>query len=183
MIGSLVTPFPRSYWVIPEKLLAGCYPGSKAPKEALANLSGLVDCGIGRIINLMEEDEHDWNGEPFAPYEALFVSLAADKGLDASCVRMPIKDLNVPSRETMESILVEIDLSLVQGRSVYIHCWGGRGRTGTVVGCYLARHGIAKGGHALRMIETLRLKVPDAHKASPETREQRDMVINWQKGE
>jgi hypothetical protein len=29
-------PFPRSYWVIPGKLLAGCYPGAKDPKEATA---------------------------------------------------------------------------------------------------------------------------------------------------
>ena len=29
-------PSPRSYWVIPGKLLAGCYPGDKNPKEATA---------------------------------------------------------------------------------------------------------------------------------------------------
>ena len=27
------------------------------------------------------------------------------------------------------------------GRKVYVHCWGGVGRTGTVVGCYLVRQG------------------------------------------
>ena len=25
---------------------------------------------------------------------------------------------------------------------VYVHCWGGIGRTGTVVGCWLVRHGM-----------------------------------------
>ena len=28
-----------------------------------------------------------------------------------------------------------------EGHTVYVHCFAGRGRTGTVIGCWLARHG------------------------------------------
>jgi len=34
---TLPVPFPHAYWVIPGKLLAGFYPGSKDPKESTAN--------------------------------------------------------------------------------------------------------------------------------------------------
>jgi hypothetical protein len=36
-------PFPHSYWVIPGKLLAGYYPGSKDPKEATTNTRATDD--------------------------------------------------------------------------------------------------------------------------------------------
>ena len=34
----------------------------------------------------------------------------------------------------MNRILNEIDSSLSADRPVYVHCWGGKGRTGAVVG-------------------------------------------------
>jgi hypothetical protein len=58
-----------------------------------------------------------------------------------------------------------------------------QGRTGTVVGCFLARHGIAHGKKALAMISRLRLNDPRAHEPSPDTPVQRDMVASWKEGE
>ena len=46
-----------------------------------------------------------------------------------------------PARQAMVTILDTIDQAVADGRTVYVHCWGGVGRTGTVVGCYLVRHG------------------------------------------
>ncbi|MBA3406233.1 MAG: dual specificity protein phosphatase family protein [Gemmatimonadaceae bacterium] len=42
------------------------------------------------------------------------------------------------SQPTERSITIRGDGS---GHSIYVHCWGGVGRTGTVVGCYIVRHG------------------------------------------
>ena len=58
---------------------------------------------------------------------------------------MPIEDLSVPTLADMERILGAIDDELAAGRAVYLHCWGGIGRTGTVVGCYLVRQGLTAG--------------------------------------
>lgn len=33
--------------------------------------------------------------------------------------------------------------ALAAGQTVYVHCYGGIGRTGTVVGCWLVRHGLS----------------------------------------
>jgi hypothetical protein len=39
-------PFPRSYWVIPGKLLAGAYPGSDDREEAKEKINALIRSGI-----------------------------------------------------------------------------------------------------------------------------------------
>ena len=83
----------------------------------------------------------------------------------------------------MRAILDEIDRSIQKNHPVYVHCWGGRGRTGTVIGCYLARHGMAVGQEALARINFLRSALPDSTARSPETSEQCEMVILWAAGE
>lgn len=176
MTGKL--PFDRSYWVLPGKLMAGCYPGGKKLDQEENNLKGLVACGIRTVINLMEEDEKDHSGKPFRSYEKPLKKIAADMGEEISCIRIAVKDLSIPSLETMQTILDRIDQSIAQGRPVYVHCWGGRGRTGTIVGCYLVRQGLT-GENALEQIKKLRKLEPTAHKPSPETDDQRNMVRNW----
>ncbi|MGO9116154.1 MAG: hypothetical protein ACLQPD_00935, partial [Desulfomonilaceae bacterium] len=51
MKSHLQKPFDRCYWVVPNKFLAGEYPGSKDSREALEKVSGLVNCGIRRIFD------------------------------------------------------------------------------------------------------------------------------------
>jgi hypothetical protein len=130
--------------------------------------------------NLMEPDTVDHTGHPFAPYGPALVDLGRKEGFEISGKRFPIRDLDVPSAETMNAILDEIDRCMGQGAAVYIHCWGGRGRTGTVVGCYLVRHGLTGEG-ALRRIAELRRNLPDEHLSSPEMPDQVKMVRDWAK--
>ena len=57
--------------------------------------------------------------------------------------RHSIVDMDVPrSQQQTAGILDAIDKALEDGKNVYVHCWGGIGRTGTVVGCWLVRHGM-----------------------------------------
>jgi protein tyrosine phosphatase len=129
-------PFPRSYWVIPDKLLAGFYPGAKDPKEATDKLTALINAGIRHIINLMEPDERDFTGQRFVPYDEVMESIAARMKILVTFDQLPIKDLSVPTEHHMTRILNQIDLCIKHGKPVYVHCLGGIGRTGTVVGCF-----------------------------------------------
>jgi protein-tyrosine phosphatase len=80
----------------------------------------------------------------------------------------------------MESILDMIDDCLKAGRKVYLHCWGGIGRTGTTVGCYLVRHGMS-GDEALNQLSEWWRSVPKSrvHSQSPETYEQVEFIRKW----
>jgi hypothetical protein len=52
-------------------------------------------------------------------------------------------------------------------------------RTGTVVGRYLVRHGLTIGKNMLDMKWDLRKDSEDSGRESPETWEQREMVVRW----
>ena len=174
--------FDRTYWVIPGMFLAGCYPGSEDAVQAERKLKAMVEHGIRHVINLMEPREVNWSRKPFAPYEQAIKAIGTSIGVEVLCVRMPIEDLSVPSEEEMKEILDHVDGALRSRRPVYVHCRGGIGRTGTVVGCFLARHGLAAGRAVLQLIRELRRRSRDRNVDSPETRCQRDMVVHWQKG-
>ena len=171
------TPYRRSYWVSPGKLLAGCYPGDHNADKAAAKLQGMVDAGIRHVVNLMEQNESNRHGKPFVPYKAQFSA----RGI--TCVRMPIRDFHIPSIDQMVAILDEIDQSIGAGAPTYVHCWGGRGRTGTVVGCWLIRHGIAQPERAVEMITELQALCDGKLAPSPESDEQRQFVRDWKQGQ
>ncbi|MDP7066387.1 MAG: protein-tyrosine phosphatase family protein, partial [Acidimicrobiales bacterium] len=66
------------------------------------------------------------------------------------------------------------------GRVVYVHCWGGFGRTGTVIGCWLRRHGLATPGTVQEVLDRLRLGAVDGqHRESPEMYDQREFIVDW----
>lgn len=141
--AGLRIPFARSYWVEPGRLLAGAYPGDLDPPVAEEKLGALLDCGIRTLVNLTERSEVDHFDRVLVPYEETVERLAAARGVDVRCVRHAIRDLAAPTPERMDAIQAEIDASLARGCPVYVHCWGGRGRTGTVVGVWLIRRGRA----------------------------------------
>ncbi len=175
----MTVPYSRSYWVVPGKLMAGCYPGSDNKDDAHQKLKGLLDHGIRHVINLMEENEKDHSGNPFFPYKEQMATISESMACTVSFDRMPIKDLWIPTRIEMCRILDRIDECLENNKPVYVHCWGGRGRVGTVVGCYLARHGYAVDRKILGIIQQIRKDTEDSHLESPERPQQEDMVLSW----
>ncbi|MEW6664334.1 MAG: dual specificity protein phosphatase family protein [Thermodesulfobacteriota bacterium] len=181
--SSSSVPFPRCYWVVPGNLLAGCYPGSLYPKEAEKKLKGLLDHGIRHVINLMEPDEFNWDRKPFKPYEGQMRAIAESMEIEVTFERVPIRDGWVSAHEDMVATLDSIDFHIEKGQPVHVHCWGGRGRTGTVVGCYLVRHGLCGPHEAVDRIRELRRHTEDRDETSPESRRQVEMLLSWSKGE
>jgi protein-tyrosine phosphatase len=80
----------------------------------------------------------------------------------------------------MKNILNTIDHALDSGNRVYVHCWGGVGRTGVTVGCYLIRHG-SNNEQALIKVNRLYKTRPNSFhfQTSPETQEQIEFVRSW----
>jgi len=60
-----------------------------------------------------------------------------EQGLEfLSC---PIPDTHITSLEALEACLATIVDKLLAGHQIYVHCWGGHGRTGTVLCGLLVR--------------------------------------------
>jgi protein-tyrosine phosphatase len=165
--GRVLLPILDSY-VVSDRLLAGEYPGSSDTASAERRLRAFGEHGVKTFVDLTHP------ADALAPYEHL---------LPAGGRRLahPIVDLGTTTVPHMTRILDDVDAALAEGGGVYVHCWGGIGRTGTVVGCWLVRHGL-DGSDPLRAIARLRRGVPDAWAASPQTEAQREMVTGWKPG-
>ncbi len=164
MSDSSETPFSGAYWVEPGKLMAGPYPGTWNEDHTRNRLQRLLDAGVTFFVDLTPPRE-------LQPYEPLLP-------VPAPYRRFPIPDMRIPSDELMVQILDTIDAAIADGQTVYVHCWGGVGRTGTVIGCWLVRHGMT--GEAA-LDEVVRLR--DGRQDAPQTGQQADMVRRWRPGQ
>lgn len=155
-------------------LIAGEYPGSLDRTAAANRLKILRQAGVTCFIDLTEEGE-------LVPYADLLPVIETGPGPAALHRRFPIPDVSVPrSVKDMTTILDAIDRARDQGHRVYVHCWGGVGRTGTVAGCYLVRHGLS-GDQALAEVGRLfgGTAKGRAGRVAPETEAQSEFVRTW----
>ena len=160
-------PHDNCYWVN-SQLMAGEYPIVRDPEVARRKLESIVAAGIDEFLDLTDPlDGLD-------PYEQM------PAGRPFAHRRMTIRDMDVPSREGMREILDHLQQRLDAGRKVYVHCWGGIGRTGTVVACHLMESGMTADqalAHIAARWQTME-KVR-RYPRSPQTEAQVEFVRNW----
>jgi hypothetical protein len=176
-------PFKESYWAQPGRLAAGRFPADPDVDQTRVRLEGLIAAGVDFVINLTFPDEQFADDTPCPDYSRQLRTLAQSPGRSIECVRLPIRDHDVPSNEHMRSILDTIDGAHLAGRTVYVHCLAGKGRTGTVVGCWLVRHGIAVGDAALWQLLEFVDHRPTSFGGLPQTMAQCQFVRQWSPGQ
>jgi hypothetical protein len=164
---------PFCYWIVPGRFLAGEYPGARDRANPLPRLQALLDQGVDFFIDLTEAGEY---GLP--PYNVLASELASKMGRRVGYRRLSIHDVSVPSIKRMSVILDAIDSALRDEHTVYLHCYAGIGRTGTTLGCYLVRHGMAADRALTQLADWLSFTAK-AGRPIPETPEQADFVRAW----
>ena len=152
-------PTPGHY-AVSKGLLAGAYPGTDDRVAALERE------GVTVFVDLTHPSD------PLDDYGHL---------LDGSRrLAHPIPDMGTPTAGHMMRILDDIDAARAEGDTVYVHCWGGVGRTGTVIGCWLVRHQLDE-GDAIARIAELRAAIA-TERPSPETAAQAALVHEWRRG-
>lgn len=158
----------HAWWVEPAQVLAGEYPGHPERRRMRAKVEVLVDAGVRTFLDLTTPED---GLEPYAPAVAV---VASARNLELRHERFPIPDLGVVDDAAYDTVVRLVADSRAHG-AVYVHCWGGVGRTGTVVGCLLA-----DGGHGyddvLSRLSSLREHTRKARRACPEVPAQHDVI-------
>jgi photoactive yellow protein len=119
----LAGPAPGIQWVLPGLLAGMSRPG--LVRDLAEDLAALRRMGLSTVVTL-EEQAHN-------------AQALRDAGFFQ--IHFPIEDMRAPRREEALRLAERICQLLEQGIGVVVHCKGGQGRTGTILGLCLMLRG------------------------------------------
>uniref|UniRef100_A0A6C0F341 Tyrosine specific protein phosphatases domain-containing protein n=1 Tax=viral metagenome TaxID=1070528 RepID=A0A6C0F341_9ZZZZ len=146
-------PIAESNWVVPGKLIAGAFPGYTDDIENTNSLIKILNCGVTKFVCMQEEynvaiKEEDWRKNCYGktsvvrPYFADVQRIMENKVIhptlstdvfNVTFEHCPIKDCSTVADDIVFSLAKDLVKAIHDGEVVYLHCWGGHGRTGIMV--------------------------------------------------
>jgi ADP-ribosylglycohydrolase len=166
--GIETTAIPRNSYQVAPFVWAGAYIGLPNKEDVTGQIAWLSHIGVRRIIDLTSHDDQ----------LPRYTDVLATHAPRIQHQQFPIIDGSLPSEVQMVAILKAIDDAIADGEGVYIHCWGGFGRTGMVVACWYKRHEVS-GGAALKRLQQMRYAIKSS-RPSPDYSVQVGFVMRWQ---
>jgi atypical dual specificity phosphatase len=125
----LVRPTTPFTWLEPGRVAGGRRPRDEAAFAALA------ERGIVLIVNLHRRP-HD-------------TATLARHGLRQ--LHLPTRDFTPPPPAHLAAGVAALDAALAADEAAFVHCGAGLGRTGTLLACWLTRHGDSPQGAIARV--------------------------------
>jgi len=146
-------PISESNWVVSGKLIAGAFPGFTDDLENTNSLIKILNCGVTKFVCMQEEyniavKEEDWRKNfprktsivrpYFADVQRIMENKALHPILNTEAVNVtfehcPIKDCGIIADDIVFSLAKDLVKEIHDGEVIYLHCWGGHGRTGVIV--------------------------------------------------
>ncbi len=147
-------PSDESNWVLPGMLLVGAFPGCPDDEENWELITGILSLGVTTFVCLQDEysddaPEEDWRYErngAIRPYfrdvREIVKQVEADPNdfpqinitsSNLHFVHFPIIDCDIGEDSDVYHLAVDLVTRCANGEVLYLHCWGGHGRTGSLV--------------------------------------------------
>ena len=148
-------------WVVPGKLAASGMPGS----------------GYGGFFNgsgALAQDLEFAAGEKIGALVSLTETALDEAEISASgfeYLHLPVEDMKAPALDDCRRFVDFVTAGNERGVAVLVHCVAGRGRTGTMLACFLVRQGCGP----LESLELVRMLRP----GSVETEAQEAVVFEY----
>ena len=147
-------PFPLGHaWIVPGRIAAGGHPDRFGDERAF--LQALKLLGFDSVLSLCEK-----------PADSNVL-----EELGFQFLHVPIGDAQPPTMEEAQRAVEFIRSRVEADGQIYVHCYAGYGRTGTIVAAYL----IAAGSGPFEATREVRSRRP----GSIETREQELFLIEF----
>jgi hypothetical protein len=99
------TPLRGSYWVLPDQLLGGAYPGEVDPEMTGKRLRALIAGGIKTFVDLTDEGEVNEDAKVIPAYRGILRQISEEESIQTTYANIPIADRDVPSPWTLRCIL------------------------------------------------------------------------------
>jgi len=117
-------PTTESNWLVRGRVALGEWPGSYTG-NTLSAVEAILDAGVDTFVCLLE-----WDGD-----YAEHVQQALQQRSQLQAVTLlwfPIDDFSTADDDDTMAFVEELGRRVATGSNLYIHCYSGRGRTGTV---------------------------------------------------
>src|SRR5438105_7412953 len=125
-VDTRVAPTSTSNWLT-ENILVGAYPGSNDEIEHKMLINNILGSSINIFISLQEVEE----SKRFRDYKTEI------KSDNIKFINYPIVDRGTIPVEQIQIIVKDIDTLSNNGNIIYLHCYGGHGRSGLIATSYL----------------------------------------------
>jgi len=195
-------PTPWSNFVIQGRVLVGAYPATINDSETRDILLKLLKLGINTFVCLQAEfnlgvSEFSWrSGKTLRPYikdaQKLLMEAKRARQSDSNefndlldikqskldLLHLPIVDGSVTSDSAISNLADDCCQRILNGERLYIHCWGGHGRSGTLVAIILSRLYGLSGLDSLHYTQQMHdVRISSQNTGSPQTQAQIIQVL------